>query len=467
MEKQVMATINLSIEVDKKKLTAMALGCMVIGALVGTTAQSFADGDLSTSTVTEGDLVIPYDGFLMLDSTSVNGTQALKFELFQQSAGGAPIWTETQDVNLYNGRFSVGLGAVSSLTTTILDAEKLYLAVTIIEDDGMGNLTEVALSGRQAIEPAPHAAWSGHSANFKVANSLKVGDTSVPATAALDVDAVSGGATARLGQLTMDSEQGQGQFNLTGGAIYNGAGGYDYISTRGSSRIRLNDNQLGFYVSDLGNGGGQAIGDVVNYLNVMNIGSGGVSIPSALSVGSASTFTGPMTVNNAITSNNTITAPRFDGALKPAYQNWTGNTGAGGAGIVNDNNVYKSLMIVGNNSAGGERVVEIFDNLVIDDNLNVGDNATISGNLTVTGKITGFSVSGEKTRNSEGTGDLGLNVSNGFCFLTKHRRTSGGGDPGAAECNVYTDGNGNWKLYNNEGGGASLDIDCSARCVTF
>ena len=79
-------------------------------------------------------------------------------------------------MNLYNGRFSVGLGSGTSLTSTILDAEKLYLAMTVIETDAQGNAVEIALAGRQAIEPAPFAAWAGNAADFNVSNDLTVGN---------------------------------------------------------------------------------------------------------------------------------------------------------------------------------------------------------------------------------------------------------------------------------------------------
>ena len=87
-------------------------------------------------------------------------------ELWDAATGGNSVWTETQTVNLYNGRFSVGLGSATSLTSTILDAEKIRLSMTVIDTDSQGNPVEVELSGRQAIEPAPFAAWSMNSASM-------------------------------------------------------------------------------------------------------------------------------------------------------------------------------------------------------------------------------------------------------------------------------------------------------------
>lgn len=62
-------------------------------------------------------------------------------------------------------------------------------------------------------------------------------------------------------------------------------------------------------------------------------------------------------------------------ALTPSYQNWAAyGTGSGGAAIYNDAGGYKTLMLVGNNSAGGSRQVSVWDQLNINGvfNLNNG-----------------------------------------------------------------------------------------------
>ena len=62
----------------------------------------------------------------------------------------------------------------------------------------------------------------------------------------------------------------------------------------------------------------------------------------------------------------------------PHYQNWaTYGTGDGGAAIYNDNNGYKTLMLVGNNSAGGQRRVSVWDSLMV-------NGGTGGGSITVT-----------------------------------------------------------------------------------
>ncbi|MGA2496084.1 MAG: hypothetical protein ABSF67_24705 [Roseiarcus sp.] len=58
----------------------------------------------------------------------------------------------------------------------------------------------------------------------------------------------------------------------------------------------------------------------------------------------------------------------------PAYAGWSSQgTGAGGAAIYNDNGSYETLMIVGNNSAGGNRDVKVWDDLYVSNSLYVGN----------------------------------------------------------------------------------------------
>ena len=183
---------NLNFSVSKRVLSHTA--AVLAGGLLFSAALAFADGDNSTQTVVGSDIIMPYDGYLMVDATPLTGVRTIKFDLYQDATGGTSVWTETQTVNLYNGRVSVGLGSSSSLTNTILDAEKLYLAMTIIDTDSQGNQIEVELSGRQSIEPAPFAAWAANSADFNVG-----GDLTVTGTATVGDDLTVSGDELKLG----------------------------------------------------------------------------------------------------------------------------------------------------------------------------------------------------------------------------------------------------------------------------
>lgn len=79
------------------------------------------------------------------------------------------------------------------------------------------------------------------------------------------------------------------------------------------------------------------------------------------------------------------------------YQNYTGGGAAGGAEISNDNGAYQALMILGNNSAGGNRIVKMWDDVIVNGALTTAGNVLIgSGQVfqwTGTGEYIGRSAS--------------------------------------------------------------------------
>ena len=92
----------------------------------------------------------------------------------------------------------------------------------------------------------------------------------------------------------------------------------------------------------------------------------GVNSGSQLCIGSTCITSWPAGANGSIT-----------GPYVPNYAGWASSgTGAGGAAIYNDNGSYKSLMVVGNSSAGGLREVHVWDDLTVNNNLYV--NSTIT-----------------------------------------------------------------------------------------
>ncbi len=79
------------------------------------------------------------------------------------AAAGCAVWSESQDVTLHRGRFSVALGSVVDIRDTIADAEPLFLGIAV---DG------VALAGRQRIVPVPYSVWSATAADLTVEGDL-------------------------------------------------------------------------------------------------------------------------------------------------------------------------------------------------------------------------------------------------------------------------------------------------------
>jgi len=362
---------------------AYGVACVLAGGLLFTAAGALADGSAASQTVLGTDLIMPYDGYLMVDATPITGVRTIRFDLYQDATGGVVKWTETQTVNLYNGRFSVGLGSATSLTSTILDAEKLYLAMTVVDTDSQGNTVEIELSGRQAIEPAPFAAWAGNSADMNVANILTVGSSA------------SIGGAATVG----------GSLGVNGGDLSVSAGNLT-VSGTGSFTQNLSTNAV-LTVGGQSNLGNGYSADRTYITGVDNSGTN-----AALVIDSASDGSQMMYIDgNEIDSNDTLhlqnnltgdvsihTDLDQGGMLKFGYSSWDGNdTGDGGAAIANDNGSYEALMIVGNDSAGGRRVVKMYDDVIVDDdfqakgNVTLGnstsDTTTVKGDLTVNGDL--------------------------------------------------------------------------------
>lgn len=91
-------------------------------------------------------------------------------------------------------------------------------------------------------------------------------------------------------------------------------------------------------------------------------------------LGGATTVNGQLTVNSAVVAN----------AYMPNYAGWASyGTGSGGAAIYNDAGTYKTLMLVGNNSAGGVRQVSVWDQLNVNGAENVYGNEYVSGTMGV------------------------------------------------------------------------------------
>ncbi len=135
--------------------------CLLSAVLLSGRA-AHADGDPTTDTVPR---VIPYQGVLEIDGGAYNGEVPMTFSLYRAATGGSAVWTESQDVVVFNGVFGVTLGAAAAIDATIFAADTLYLGVTI---DG------VEMANRQAITPVPYALWSARSADFTVARDLTV-----------------------------------------------------------------------------------------------------------------------------------------------------------------------------------------------------------------------------------------------------------------------------------------------------
>ena len=151
------------------KLLIFALGFAgaIAGSITFQTVMVMAEADNSPSTDNLG-RYIPYDGYLELDGESVSADDmAMRFTIYDD--GDNALWNEELTVNIYNGKFAVLLGQTSDITSTVFDAEDIFIGVEVFSDNQW-----IALSGRQLITPVPFALWAGQGSQFVVAGSLKI-----------------------------------------------------------------------------------------------------------------------------------------------------------------------------------------------------------------------------------------------------------------------------------------------------
>jgi hypothetical protein len=146
--------------------TAMGVAVgLVLGAGVAAVANHDASHDTTALDYTrtlfdDRPRRIVYEGSLVLDGAPAEGSLRVDFRLHSgATCTDCEVWHEQQTVQFYEGRFSVGLGDVQALESTLLDADKLYLSIDV---EG------TALAGRQVIEPVPFAHVMVDSTNWQV-----------------------------------------------------------------------------------------------------------------------------------------------------------------------------------------------------------------------------------------------------------------------------------------------------------
>ena len=97
----------------------------------------------------------------------LTGSKTVIFRVYDASAGGALLWSETQAaVAVFNGLLNVQLGSVTPLTQAAFSGATTYLEITV---DG------VTLSPRERMAAVPYALnaryWDGREASSFVSTS--------------------------------------------------------------------------------------------------------------------------------------------------------------------------------------------------------------------------------------------------------------------------------------------------------
>ncbi len=88
----------------------------------------------------------------------VNGTVSFVFSIYDVPDGGTALWTEGQTLPVSNGVFSVQLGAVQALSSSVFGADTLFLGIKVGADSEMTprqRLTTNAYSYRAELGVVP------------------------------------------------------------------------------------------------------------------------------------------------------------------------------------------------------------------------------------------------------------------------------------------------------------------------
>lgn len=102
--------------------------------------------------------IVPLQGNLTdAEGTPIDGTVSVTFSFYDLAAGGEPLWTEVQNVEVEDGFFTAYLGEVRRLSLELFrDTPELYLGIAVDTDPEME---------RVQIGTVPYAAFAEHCGN--------------------------------------------------------------------------------------------------------------------------------------------------------------------------------------------------------------------------------------------------------------------------------------------------------------
>lgn len=104
--------------------------------------------------------LISYQGVLNDSSGNpLSTTVSMTFSIYGVASGGTALWSETQSVQVSNGVFNVKLGSIQALTSSVFQADTLFLGVQVGADPEMTPRQQIT-SGAYAhkAEAVSHAA---------------------------------------------------------------------------------------------------------------------------------------------------------------------------------------------------------------------------------------------------------------------------------------------------------------------
>lgn len=149
----------------RQGLSMLAGGLIVAGVLLATQAGAQEAPAQQPDTPAEVQAIdqtsprIPYQGQLTDPFTGQpkpNGAYAMTFRIYDSAAGGTTFWTESKNVQVFDGLFSTFLGDLAPLPRNIFDGRALFLGIQIGSDP--------EATPRQLFGYVPYALYAANAA---------------------------------------------------------------------------------------------------------------------------------------------------------------------------------------------------------------------------------------------------------------------------------------------------------------
>jgi hypothetical protein len=265
--------------------------------------------------------LISYQGKLAnAGNTPLEGTYSMTFSIYDAANNGTAIWTETQNVAVSGGVYTVLLGSVTGLVPANFTSDQLYLQVQVG--------TEV-LTPRQRLATTPFAfrAATAETVTLPSNGVISIGDSTLIHT---------------TGSGNFFAGSGSGNLGVTG--IYNTANGYYALNANTSGGANTANGATALYNNTTGYSntaiGAQSLySNLTGYFNTAT----GVQTLFVNTTGYANTASGFYALHSN-TEGNSNTAS----GLYALYSNTVGNTNTASGAYA----LYNNTTLGGNTASG-------------------------------------------------------------------------------------------------------------------
>ncbi|MFO0747353.1 MAG: hypothetical protein U1F43_17050 [Myxococcota bacterium] len=219
------------------------LGGSVVTAVLCVSLRAGADGDPNTDDLPR---LVPFSGTLEKDGAVWSGHADLTFTLYAGATATAALWSETQEVTVNRGAFTVLLGAASAASATALEDQltsdvDLYVGVSVSTASGT-----VTLADRKRIVAMPYAVLTTAATWVDAGRRLVVEDLAgMPANGSsgpftltdldahrltLDGDDINSTSSLGLNRFSAEAVTLSGDLSIAGALLVNGAHAADHVS---------------------------------------------------------------------------------------------------------------------------------------------------------------------------------------------------------------------------------------------